>query len=191
MSGTELDRESLRQLVADAVLLPEFRRATFGGAVRSNEPGRWVRVAIRPVELRGQRYIQFSYFDAKKNVVKNFRGRQIAPRLNEVLDAGFASVHLSTGTEELDIRTTKKGKIPIGRRKVEPAGPVPLQPHNRIKDIPLPEGKADRLLEALGILTRDGHVRPAMRAKFTQVNEFLKQLAIAIEDAGLASLGRE
>src|SRR5262249_21392624 len=60
----------------------------------------------------------------------------------------------------------------------------------RIKDVPLPEGRADRVLEVMGILTRDGHVRPTMRAKFTQINEFLKQLAHVLEDAKLTSLDR-
>ena len=153
MSGNELDRESLRQMVTETILLPEFRRATFGGAVRGNALCPWVRVAIRPIELRGQRHLQFSYFDAKKNIAKNFRGRAIAARVNELLDAGFASIHLSSHGEEVDIHTTKKGKLSIGRRKVEPAGPETPLPYNRIKDVPLPEGKADRLLEAMGILT--------------------------------------
>jgi hypothetical protein len=47
------------------------------------------------------------------------------------------------------------------------------------------------LLEALGILTRDGHVRPTMRAKYTQINEFLKHLTHVLDEAGFRPLGRE
>ena len=36
MSSTELDREPVRQLVSDTILSPDFRRATFGGAVRGD-----------------------------------------------------------------------------------------------------------------------------------------------------------
>ena len=189
MSSTELNLEEMRQLVVGTILGPEFQRATFGGALRLDGACPWVRVAIRPVELRGERYLQFSYFDEKKNVTKNFRGREIPSRLKEVLDAGFAGIHLATHSEEIDLRTTKKGKVLIGRRQVEPAASEPL-PHNRAKDVPLPEGRADRLLEALGILTRDGTVRPARRAKYTQINEFLKQLTHVLDEAGLRSLGR-
>lgn len=177
--------------MAATILGTEFRRATFGGAARRERDCRWVRVLIRPVELRGQQYIQFAYFDLKKNVTKNFRGPAIASVLNELLNVGFSRVHLSTCTEEIDVRTTKKGKVFIGRRTVEPAAPKPPQPHNRVKEVPLPEGRGDRLLEAMGILTRDGHVRPAMRAKYTQINEILKHLTHVLEDAGLRSLGRE
>jgi hypothetical protein len=187
MSSTEPDRESWRQLVADAILGPEFRRATFGGAARQPYP--WRRVTIRPVELRGRQWLQFSYFDATKNVTKNYHGADANAPLHEVLDAGFAGVHLSTAAEEIDVRTSRKGKVHVGRRRVAPAAPE-VQPHNRVKDVPLPEGRANRLLEVMGILTRDGHVRPTMRAKYTQVNEFLKQLTHVLDDAGLRGLGR-
>ena len=47
------------------------------------------------------------------------------------------------------------------------------------------------MLEAMGILTRDGRVRPTMRAKYTQINEFLKLLAHVLDDAELRTMGRE
>ncbi len=191
MSRSKLDDEALRRLVADILLSADFRRGTFGGAVRRAAPSPWVRVVIRPVELRGQRHLQFSYFDAKKDITRNFHGQEIPLRLNDVLDAGFAGIHLSTRTEEVDIQTTKKGKILIGRRKVEMPADETVQPHNRIKDVPLPEGQADHLLETMGILTCDGQVRPSMRAKYTQINEFLRQLLHVLDDAGLRELGRE
>jgi hypothetical protein len=189
MSGNERDRESWRQLVTDTVLGPEFRRATFGGAVRGEAPCPWVRVVIRPLELRGQRHLQFSYFDAKKNITKNHRGEESAAHVREIVDAGFAAVHLETLTEAIDLRTTRKGKILVGRSPLaQPA--ESLSPHNRTKDVPLPEGRADALLEAMGILTQSGQVRPSRRAKFTQINEFLKHLLHVFEDAGLRDLGR-
>jgi hypothetical protein len=188
MASTDVDFAALRQWVTDTILGPGFRRATFGGAARG-DPGPWTRVTIRPVELRDGRYLQFSYFDARKDVTKNFDGPDAAVRLDELLRIGFAGIHLSTHTEEVDIRTTKKGRVQIGRRTVAGNSAAP-EPHNRVKDLPLPEGRADRLLEAMGILTRDGRVRPTRRAKFTQINEFLKQLQHVLDDAGLRGLDR-
>jgi hypothetical protein len=185
MSST--DHESLRQLLTDAILGSEFRRAAFGGAPRYG-PTAWQRVAIRAIELRGERWLQFSYFDEKKDITKNFRAAESAAPLDEVMAIGFANVHLSTASEEVDVRTSKKGKVFVSRKPAEESKPV--QPHNRLKDVPLPEGQANRLLEVMGILTRDGHVRPTMRAKYTQINEFLKQLTHVLDDAGLRSLGR-
>jgi SAM-dependent methyltransferase len=48
--------------------------------------------------------------------------------------------------------------------------------------VPLPEGKRDVLLDAMGILDRNHRVRPTMRAKFTQINEFLKLLEPLLEE---------
>src|SRR5262245_16224531 len=104
------EHAAARRLVTDIILDPAFRRATFAGAVRSGKPCAWVRVAVRPVEIRGERCLQISYFDATKDVTKNFRCSEITPPLNELLDLAFSGIHLWTATEELDIRTTKKGK---------------------------------------------------------------------------------
>ncbi len=190
MSNSELDTDQARRLVTDSVLGPDFRRATFGGAVRRTGGSPWVRVVVRPVEFRDGRHLQFSYFDQRKNFTKNYRGPEIQRRLDELLDAGFAGIHLSTAAHEVDIRTTRKGKVLVGRRQAEPRPPE-APSHNRVKNVALPEGQSDRLLEVLGILTRDGRVRPTMRAKYTQINEFLKLLAHVLEEAGLRTLGRD
>ncbi len=190
MSSTEVNREMAARLVSDTVQAPDFLRATFSGTPRGETACPWVRVVVRPVELRGQRHLQFSYFDAKKDLTKNYREPEIGPRLDEVLKVGFAGIHLSTSSEEIDIRTTRKGKVLIGRRKNEPGSTQPEQPHNRVKDVPLPEGQGSRVLEVMGILTRNGQVRPTMRAKYNQINEFLKHLTHVLDDSGLRSLGR-
>jgi SAM-dependent methyltransferase len=182
-------RESLGQIVTAAVLGPGFRRATFAGVTRGEVASPWVRVVVRPVELRGERHLQFSYFDAKKDTTRNYPPAEAAGPLCEVIAVGFSGVHVTTDSEEIDLRTTKKGKVLVGRRAValDASGP---EPHNRVKDVPLPEGRADRLLEVMGVATADGRVRPTMRAKFTQINEFLKQLRHALDAANLRSLGR-
>ncbi len=149
---------------------PEFRRATFGGAQRGNKIAA-ERVVVRPVELREGRRIQVSRFDGRKDVSTNHA-------VADVLGAGFANVHVATATEEIDLRLTKKGKVLVSRKKAE--GEQTSMEHNRVKETALPEGlhggAADRLLLAMGIVDRHGSVKPTMRAKFTQINEFLKLL---------------
>ena len=157
----------------------------------AGEAGPLARVVVRPVEVRGERRLQFSCFDGRKTVTKNYGGPEIGPSLDALLDVGFAGVHLSTRSEEIDVRTTKKGKVQVGRRPAEPSRPDVELHHNRVKDVPLPEGRANLLLETLGVLTRDGRVRPTMRPKYTQINEFLKHFLHVLDDAGLRSLGRE
>ena len=183
------DPTAARELITTAVLGPGLRRATFAGPARGDRDSPWVRVTIRPVELRGSQHLQFSYFAARKGTTRNYPPAEAAFPLAEVLAVGFAGVHVTTDAEEIDLRTTKKGKVLIGRKKAS-AADAAVGPHNRVKDVPLPEGRADRLLEVMGVATADGRVRPTMRAKFTQINEFLKHLRHAIDAADLASLGR-
>ena len=176
-------------LITATVFGPGFRRATFGGVPRGIGSSDWNRVVVRAIELRGEPHLQFSYFDAKKDTTRNFLVSEAATHLRAVLALGYSGIHLTTDAEEIDLRTTKKGKVLIGRRKADASSAEPTA-HNRVKDVPLPEGKADRLLEVMGIATADGRVRPTMRAKFTQINEFLKQLQHAISAAELEQTGR-
>ena len=184
-----MTQENIALVLNNAFRDSGFHRATFAGTKRGSTKSEWIRVAIRPVELRGQRQFQFSYFDGKKTDVQNCEPAMIGERLDELLALGFAGIHLDLESESLDIRTTKKGQVSVGRKK-NAAGKTLDTSHNRIKDLPLPEGRADRLLEVMGIATAEGQVKPTMRAKFVQVNEFLKQLSHAMKEAKLDSLGR-
>ncbi len=183
------DPLAARALIADTIRAPDFRRATFAGVARGANPVGWVRVVVRPVELRDRRFVQFAYHDARQVRTHNVAPADAAAPLDEVLAVGFSAVHLDTDAGQTDIRLSKKGKVLIGRTAAPATQPAEAV-HNRTKDVPLPEGRADYLLEALGIMTPDGRVKPTMRAKFTQVNEFLKHLAHTLDDAGLRSLGR-
>ncbi len=185
------------------ILGNDFRRATFAGRPRGT-PTKWVRVTVRPVELKGERVVQFVYFDGKQTRTDN--PTDPGPPLAELLACRFAGVHLTTATEEIDLRTTKKGKTTVGRVAGEsrsgpesvppPAlGPDRLTPatrldHNRIKNLPLPEGTPDRLLQVMGVADAAGRVKPTMRGKFTQINEFLKHLGHALDGTDLLTLGR-
>lgn len=185
---TTADLASYEEQVRTALLSPTFRRATFGGVPRSG-PAPWVRVVVRAVEVRGQRCLQFSYFDGRKDVSRNYPvAAAAAAALEAVLAVHFSAVHITTATEDVDVRLTRKGRVCVGRHRREKE--TAIEPHNRTKDLPLPEGRANRLLEIMGIATTDGRVRPSMRAKFTQINEFLKQLCHAWDEAGLNALGR-
>ena len=171
--------------VLAAILSAPFVRASFAGASRAGASP-WERVAVRPVELQGVKHWQVASFDGRKTHTKNLADP--AATLTELLALQFAGVHVTTTAEELDLRTTKKGAVTLSRRAVGSA-PAELT-HNRLKDVPLPEGRADRVLEVMGILTASGQVKPTMRAKYTQINEFLKQLTHALAPSGLRDLGR-
>ena len=175
---------------------PTLLRATFAGTARFAK-STLHRAALRPIELAEGRRLQLSRFDGRKVLYSNHTADELPAALAEVLGAGFSNVHVSTTTEEIDLRLTMKGDLLIGRKpnKARVAGvprgevtgvadvAVAVEPHNRTKEVPLPEGRGDVLMEAMGILDRNGRVRPRMRDKFTQINEFLKLLEHVLPEA--------
>jgi SAM-dependent methyltransferase len=177
---------------------PALLRANFGGTPRFTKSA-IKRATLRPVELAGGRRLQLSCFDGRKVLYSNHNAEELPTALAQILAAGFSNVHISTTTEGIDLRLTKKGDLLIGRTPATPRSPsapravardtapavtlAPVEPHNRPKDLPLPEGSANPLLSALGILDRNHRVRPTERDKFTQINEFLKLLQHALPDA--------
>ncbi len=191
-SDTDTDPAAV---IRAAVLSDTFRRATFGGPRRTPfgtgglVPCPWVRVTVRAILLRGEPHLQFSYFDDRKDVTRNVRTAAAGPPLDDLIGWSFGNAHLTTAADETDLQISKKGKVLVRTKQVATADETPAA-HNRVKDQPLPEGKADRLLEVMGVMTAGGQVKPTMRAKFTQINEFLRHLTHALDAAELRQLPR-
>ncbi|HEU5101325.1 MAG TPA: SAM-dependent methyltransferase [Roseiflexaceae bacterium] len=168
--------QDYQQLLTQAVLdRDDFVRLTMKGIVRG-PAAPWQKIVIRPIELRGRRQLQFSYFDAKQDVSKNYYGPEARARLAEALDIPYSSIVLQTTGEDVQIQLTRKGKPIIHRhRHAGPAAaPAPDLAHNHAKALPIPADQPDSLLQAIGIMNEHGQIRPNMQGKFAQINEFLK-----------------
>ncbi len=181
-----MDDPAISELLLAALRSEGFVRAGFAGAPRNTTATRWTRIAVRPVTVRGERRIQFEFFDDRQAFAKN--AADPAELLAEALAIGFANIHVEADGETIEVRTSKRGKVHVARRR---GGSVEAEAgHNRAKDYPLREGLPNRLLEVLGIATPDGRVRASHRAKFTQINEFLKHFDHMLAPSGLARLER-
>ena len=146
-----------------------FLRLTLGGVLQGTSP--WIKVIVRPVEVKGGRKLQFSYFDGKKDITKNFSGEEVISRLDEVLAIPFSRIHLHSTAGDINVKITKKGTPMITRAEVSPAE-EPVLAHDHVKDQPLPA--TDPFLQSIGIANERGEIRPGMQAKFRQVNQFLR-----------------
>jgi SAM-dependent methyltransferase len=150
-----------------------FIRATFGGRQRRSDLV-WKRVVLRPVAIKGQRHIQFSYLDERKDITKNYAGLHAEHKLDELLTLAFKNVHLQTTEGDIQIQITKKGKAIIRRHPVSGGRALPSLQHDRQKRNPLPDNRPDPFLQAIGIMTQGGKVRASKRKKYQQINQFLK-----------------
>jgi SAM-dependent methyltransferase len=166
--------ENYKALVTEKVLDDTFVRLTMKGVVRGAAVP-WQKVVIRPVEVRGKRQLQFSYFDARQDTSKNYYGAEVIAKLDEVLAIPFSSIVVQTTAEDLQIQLTKKGKALLHRHP-HPAQATPDLGHNRAKALPIPADQPNAFLQAIGIMNSQGQVKPHMQGKFAQINEFLKLL---------------
>ena len=160
-------------------LKEEIRSRTFGEgfmklvqSVRRN--GKSFRIAIRPVEIGGEKRFQAEMTDDGDVRVKNFDANGLASGLEEVIaQRGARDLHLMTAKGDLHVRVTKKGHVLVSR-SAEMDRVARVEPHDRVKKVPLNAFDSAPLLRAIGLTDGEGRVRASMRGKYDQVNEFLK-----------------
>lgn len=170
-----------QQLIKDTILNNEdFIKATFSGKPR-HQTSAWIKAVIRPVLLREQRHLQFSYFEAKKDITKNYRGDESVEQLAQILALEFRNVYIQTTQGDIAITLSSKGK-PLIRETSPARQPQAINlSHDRQKRKVLTAEDAAPFLKAVGIMTREGKIKAEKQNKFRQINEFLKR----IEQIGL------
>jgi SAM-dependent methyltransferase len=152
-----------------------FVRLTMKGQIRDSTVP-WRQVIVRPVLIKNERYLQFSYFNQKQDISKNYRGSEAVQKLDEILTLPFNSIIAQSTTEDLRVQITNKGKAILHRAKGVTTNREPHLAHDMSKKLLLPADKPDAFLQATGIMDEQGRVRSSMQGKFAQINEFLKLL---------------
>lgn len=167
-------RDLIRQHIYDE---DTFVRATFSGrqrSVKDNEALPWRKLVIRPVKLKSGRHLQFSYFDDKKDITKNYAGDELQSALDNALALPFANFVVQSTSGDIQVQIGKKGTPMIHRARAQETRTIE-DSHDHEKAAILPG--ADAYLQAVGITTQDGKVKVGMHSKFRQINEFLKMVS--------------
>src|SRR3954447_1958397 len=164
----------VRDLVLDDQALV---RALATGRRKGRRPS-WRRVDLRYVDLKAGRHLQVTRYDDTQAHVSNHL--DAAAAFDELAAEPFGNWHVETASEVLQLRVTKGGEAVVGRQAQTTAA-EPVREHDRTKSRLLAED--DPVLVALGISDRDGRVKPSRRAKYRQVEEFLRELQAALDDA--------
>ena len=140
--------------------------------VRRN--GKQFKIAMRPVEIGGEKKFQAEMTDDGQVQVKNLDVNAAAEGLEEIIaQRGARDMHLMTAKGDLHMRVTKKGHVMV-TRSAEMDRVVTVQPHDRVKKVPLTSFDSAALLRTIGLADGSGKIRASMRGKYDQVNEFLK-----------------
>ena len=148
------------------------------------------RLSARPLLLRGQRCLSFTYRHATKDITKNPTEAEALTELRDLLGSRFAHAHLSTTGQELQLMISKRGKISLGAKAVQAGEPdaadrvaAPEAGHDRQKQrwLSLDAG----FLQDLGVTDAGHHLVPAMARKWKQINKFVEVLDHALDQARL------
>src|SRR5882672_8381761 len=98
-----------KQLVREKILAREtLVRAVFSGEQKGTSLP-WTKVSVRPVEIKGELHLQFSYFDEKKDITKNHLD-DAATRVDELLALPFRNILVESSDGNLQVNISKKGK---------------------------------------------------------------------------------
>ncbi len=153
-------------------------RALASGRRRGQPEPRWRRVELRYVDLKAGRRLQVTTYDGTQAHVTNHEDAGTA--LDDLLGESFANWHVETTTHTHQLRVTKKGQALL-HSAARADEVTPERGHDHPKQRLLPDDHP--VLRELGIADAQGRVKPSRQAKYRQVEEFLRALSVAIEDA--------
>jgi len=166
--------DDYKQLIQKRILAQEtFVRAVFSGEQKGKFV-QWVKVTVRPVGIKGEFNLQFSYFDEKKDITKNYSLADAETKVDELLAIPFRNIFIESGAGNVQVNFSKKGKALISKSK--PSTVDTDLSHDRYKDRLLTPENAAPFLKTIGILTQDGRIKAGMQRKYKQINEFLRLL---------------
>ncbi|QNN53758.1 class I SAM-dependent methyltransferase [Nocardioides mesophilus] len=177
-------------LLDDAALV----RAVGSGRQKGRTP-RWRRVELRYVDLKAGRRLQVTAYDDTQAHTSNHEpGPDARDAVDALLDEPFGNWHVETadasGGETVQLRVTKKREamVHVSARPAQATqegdeGQEAGEPHahDRRKPRLLPEDHP--VLRAIGIADEQGRIKPSRQAKYRQVEEFLRSLGPAVDEA--------
>ncbi|MCL1104369.1 class I SAM-dependent methyltransferase [Shewanella algicola] len=150
------------------------------------------RIAVRSVELKGQRLASCLYEYRTNHITKNVEQTDASSLFLQWLGRDFQSAHLITHEWEVQLSISKKGKVLINKYRNKNAPKTndkqtstdDTLSHNRAKNRFVEQDRP--YLRELGITDAKGEIIPSMSRKWKQINKFIEVLSRAIDNTGLA-----
>ncbi|PKM20165.1 MAG: methyltransferase [Gammaproteobacteria bacterium HGW-Gammaproteobacteria-15] len=140
---------------------------------------------IRPVELKQQWQLSFTYKYQTNDVTHNYTAEQAISEIKALLGVQFYAANLFAAEFEAQLSISKKGKVLYQHKRLSlPVAAVQQASHNREKHRYL---RLDRpFLQELGVTDARQQLIPAMSRKWKQINKFIEIFSGAVQDTGLS-----
>ena len=152
-----------------------FVRAVFSGR-RRNMTVDFVRIDLRPVEIKGVLNLQLMQNDGRATTTKNLLPSAL--EVDQLLNSGYANITIESTFEAYSIRITKSGDAQVHTEKRQSEQNLS---HDKKKDRLLDSN--DPFLREVGIADAKGVIKPSRQDKYKQVEEFLRLLSPALNAA--------
>ena len=132
-----------------------------------------LKVKIRPVEMRGEIFLQFESFTKTQAFHENLTADQAVEKAFMYMQE-FRQMQISVTDADYTVLVSKKGKATIQRKKKKTEAKQVVLAHNRGKQYILEEGIPVPFLQDLGVMTQEGKIVRTKFDKFRQINRFLE-----------------
>lgn len=157
---------ALRRSLSEAT----FVKLTLGKSRNRDQP-KLKNIYCRPIELKGELVLQFTYRFEDHDETKNFQPEAAIDALQLPLGNDFLSADLFTLSEQVSVQISRKGNVRLQTNAARHEQPA-MATHNRVK---LRSIKADRpYLQDLGIASKEGKILSTGQNKFKQINKFVE-----------------
>ncbi|WP_284642891.1 class I SAM-dependent methyltransferase [Paenibacillus silviterrae] len=165
----------LQELLQEIIKERKLIQATVSQPRRS-DPSGCTKVTVKPVQLKGDLYYQFSSFCGPKVFHDNLEPAAAQEKLSVLLGEQYRQALLQSADADYQVLISKKGKVGILKKPPTKEAPKTLT-HNRKKQYLLEEGVPVPFLVELGIMNAEGKVLAAKYDKFRQINRFVEMIA--------------
>lgn len=146
-----------------------FVRLVLSSPITTGAPRR---ILGRTIHLRGERRLSLTLRYATRDVTKNLELPAAGSWLEEQLRHHFRAALLGTTERDWQLISNRRGWARLMNHR--PAQTTaPTHEHDR-KTHRLLDARATDWLTALGVMNAGGQVRPAMAAKYRQINRYLE-----------------
>lgn len=146
--------------------------------LRKRDEESFSKVNIKPVLIKDEIKLQFTYEYKNKVLHKNLDASESVDELEKLLNETFKQSVIFTKQADYQILISKKGKVTILKKKPTREG-VDLS-HNRKKTYIIEDGEPVDFLIRLGVMNDYGKVVSKRYDKFKQINRFLEMVADVI-----------
>ncbi|MDK2918607.1 MAG: hypothetical protein PWQ37_1340 [Candidatus Petromonas sp.] len=169
--------ENVKELIREIV---EEKKLIYGvlSKVGKKSEKTFSKLSIKPVRIKGERLVQFTYHYEKKVIHNNLNSVDTIKELIKLIHNYFRQAVLYTTEADYQILVSKKGKVKIIQKS--PTRKVADLSHNRKKNYILEEDKPNPFLIKLGVMNKEGKVLAKKYDKFKQLNRFLEMVSDCI-----------